>query len=353
MQTSYLAEDVTVLLKDITGQLEPTDTKTREALIQGGRHYSEMLPLEYVPSPPYFEAYRRALALSTVQTARAAATVAEQVIADKGNDAVLVSLARAGTSIGVLMRRWLKFRHGIDAPHYTVSIIRGRGIDKNAMRWLLERYPAEKLQFVDGWTGKGAIDTELRKEMAQYSGVDNRLAVLSDPARITDFCGTHDDFLIPSACLNSTVSGLMSRTVLRDDIIGPDDFHGAVYYGDLRGSDQTYDMIDTVCGTFAVITPETIAPLTQEARGAGLREVQGIAEAFGVPDINLVKPGLGEATRVLLRRLPWKLLVREDSLDAPETAHLRQLAAEKGVEIASYPLQNYRACGIIRALQDV
>ncbi len=41
--------------------------------------------------------------------------------------------------------------------------------------------------------------------------------------------GTREDFLIPSACLNSTVSGLVSRTVLNDDLIGPADFHGAKF----------------------------------------------------------------------------------------------------------------------------
>ena len=51
--------------------------------------------------------------------------------------------------------------------------------------------------------------------------VYNLLAVLADPGVCAPILGTRDDFLIPSACLNSTVSGLVSRTVLRDDLIGP------------------------------------------------------------------------------------------------------------------------------------
>ena len=90
------------------------------------------------------------------------------------------------------------------------------------MRYLLGRYPAQNLQFVDGWIGKGAILTELRKVLADYPDVSTELAVLSDPAGLTTLCGTHEDFLIPSSCLNSTVSGLISRTVLRDDLIGID-----------------------------------------------------------------------------------------------------------------------------------
>ena len=34
---------------------------------------------------------------------------------------VLVSLARAGTPVGVLMRRWAQHAHGLDLPHYAVS----------------------------------------------------------------------------------------------------------------------------------------------------------------------------------------------------------------------------------------
>ena len=57
MRSSYRQEDVIFLLKDITGLVKPQPTAERERLIQAGRHYCEMLPLEYVPSPAYMEAY--------------------------------------------------------------------------------------------------------------------------------------------------------------------------------------------------------------------------------------------------------------------------------------------------------
>ena len=63
MRSSYREEDVILLLKDITGMVEPQSTKERERLIQAGRHYCEMLPIEYVPSEKYMEAYREALEL--------------------------------------------------------------------------------------------------------------------------------------------------------------------------------------------------------------------------------------------------------------------------------------------------
>ena len=50
------------------------------------------------------------------------------------------------------------------------------------------------------------------------TGFDPEIAVLADPGSCVRTYGTRDDFLIPSACLNSTVSGLISRTVLRADL---------------------------------------------------------------------------------------------------------------------------------------
>ncbi len=350
MFSSYRPEDVTILLKDITGQIAPQSTEERERRIQSGGHYSEMLPVEYEPSPEYLGAYSAAMERYTPITAWAVARTAELIWRDLGERVVLVSLARAGTPIGILLKRYLRARYGAEVPHYTISIIRGRGIDRNAMDYILARHDPASLQFVDGWTGKGAIQRQLEEAMEDYPQVDPGLAVLSDPACVARRCGTHDDFLIPSSCLNATVSGLLSRTVLRGDLIGPGDFHGAVCYESLRDRDLTYSFIREIEGAFPA-EPPAAAPSPPPDRNLGMEEVRDICKNFGVRDINLVKPGIGEATRVLLRRLPWKLLVR--SLDDSEhLGHLYQLAQEKHVEVLEYPLQYYRACGIIRSLAD-
>ena len=84
----------------------------------------------------------------------------------------------------------------------------------------------------------------------------------------------------------------------------------------------------------------------------GLEEVKDIAEHYSIDNINFVKPGIGEATRVLIRRVPWKLLIRTGEKDNPKLAHLLQLAKEKEVPVEEYPLQNYIACGIIKNFAD-
>ena len=350
MFSTYLPSDVTILLKDITGLVQPLDTAEREAKIQSGIHYSEMLPLEYKPSQAYMSTYNLALKMYSQITADAVAAVAEKIWSDKGENVVLVSLARAGTSIGVLIKRYLQTKYKKEIQHYTISIIRGRGIDKNAMNYILERHSPTSIQFVDGWTGKGAIQNELNIAMTDFSQVSPGLAVLSDPAYIAEKCGTHDDFLIASSCLNSIVSGLMSRTFYRPDIIGNTDFHGAAFYENLISEDLTYQFVDEVekCFQFDISWK---SESEEESNLSSMEEVQRICKDFDIKDINFVKPSIGEATRVLLRRLPWKILVH--SLDDNEhLGHLYQLANEKGIEVIEYPLVNYRACGLIKQIAD-
>jgi len=341
---------VTLLLKDITGLVDPLATETREAFIQQGVHYCEMLPLEYQPSQKYLAEYENALKMNSQKTADAVVSVCEKIYREKGSDIVIVSLARAGTPVGILIKRCLEMKYNIKVYHYTLSIIRGKGIDRNAMKYILDRHSAESVQFVDGWTGKGAILKTLKKELDCYSGVSEKLAVLADPANITNLCGTKDDFLIPSSILNSTVSGLISRTFLRSDIIGENDFHGATYYGELSENDRTYEFIDTV---MSKISSATSAENSEsDSCYCGIDEVKKIAEDFGISDINLIKPSIGETTRVLLRRVPWKLLISDNLTDMSCVSHLLRLAEEKGVAVEKYPLKRYKSCGIIKELSS-
>ena len=348
MRTTYKKEDVELLLKDITGLVKPQSTQEREQLIQQGRHYCEMLPIEYSPSEAYMEAYETALKVFADSTSEAVGVLADKIMEEKGRSVVLVSLARAGTPVGILLKRNLRWKYGITVPHYSISIIRGRGIDQNAMRYLLCRYRPEDMLFVDGWIGKGAILSELRKAVADFPGVSPELAVLADPANVTKLCGTHEDILIPSSCLNCTVSGLVSRTFLRDDIIGETDFHGAVYYGELEAQDLSYAFISEIQSRFQ----KEYSQKDTGDSGQGLDEVLRIGREFKIEDVNLIKPGIGETTRVLLRRVPWKVLVHEKYMGDKALEHILRLAKEKNVPVQTYPLKNYKACGIIKKLAD-
>jgi orotate phosphoribosyltransferase-like protein len=340
---SYPAEDVAWLLKDLSDVRLEAPTEEREAAIQAGRaHYAESLPVEYQPSPAYQELFHRALDASAERLAYAVGVITEMVLAERGRDAVLVSLARAGTPVGVLVRRWARFAHGLDLPHYAISIVRGRGIDEVALAHIAARHDPARVMFVDGWTGKGAITRELAAALDGHAAATGRrfpadLAVLADPGRCTPLFGTRDDFLIPSACLNSTVSGLVSRTVLNRDLIGPDDFHGAKFYAELAAADVSALFLDAVGARFGDVAERVAKDLPgllaadRAPDWSGWEAVRRVGRAYGIDDLNLVKPGVGETTRVLLRRVPWKVLARADA--GAELAHIRLLAGERGVPV--------------------
>ncbi|WP_409472384.1 phosphoribosyltransferase [Streptomyces sp. HC307] len=380
--SSYAPEEVGWLLQDLSDVTLEAPTEEREEAIQsGGAHYAESLPVEYQPSEQYQELFHAALETSAARIAHAVGVVTETVLAELPQSRllphsrlrssggtpmsggtpiprpVLVSLARAGTPVGILMRRWAQHRHGLDLPHYAVSIVRGRGIDANALRWLAARHDPRDVVFVDGWTGKGAITRELAAALREFeesegvTGFDPEIAVLADPGSCVRTYGTREDYLIPSACLNSTVSGLISRTVLRADLVGPNDFHGAKFYRELAGADVSTAFLDAVSACFdeaAAAVDAAVKELLAADRTPtweGWAAVERISEEYGIHDVNLVKPGVGETTRVLLRRVPWKILARADA--GPDLDHVRLLAEQRGVPVEEVAELPYTCVGLI------
>lgn len=352
---SFAPADVTLLLKDVTGLVEERDTALRERDIQAGRHYSEDLPIEQVPSAAYMAVFDRLMETQLSRVALYTGILTRLVLHEYRNP-VLVSLVRAGVPCGALMRRYAGLELGVDLPHYGISIIRGKGFDENALRFLLERHPGRAPVFVDGWTGKGMITRQLEESCEGFNlrngtGLRPILAVLADPAHSCSLYATREDFINPSCCLNSTVCGLISRTVHNDALIGPGDFHGVRVYREFAAIDQTARYLDGVSRLFSTLRPEILSGyrvLLEADRSpdwSGMEAVRRIGAAFGVEDINRIKPSIGETTRVLLRRVPDRVLLREEG--HPDVGHITLLAREKGVPVTIYPDMPYLCCGLI------
>ena len=354
---SYAAEEVSWLLTDLSHvELEAPTEEREEAVQTGGAHYAESLPVEYQPESAYLDLFHDALRHNASRLAHAVGTVTEILLAERGPDLVLASLARAGTPIGILVRRWAHHAHGLDLPHVAVSIVRGRGIDRAALSWLAQRYDPASVVFLDGWTGKGAITSELSAALdahhtATGQRFDDALAVLADPGHCVRTFGTREDWLIPSACLNSTVSGLVSRTVLNTEHIGPGQFHGAKFYAELAAADVSTAFLDAVTAEFDRVRDDVVraapalAATDRTPTWQGWEAVRRISIEHGIGSENLVKPGVGETTRVLLRRVPWKVLVRPDALG--ELAHVLLLARQRGVPVEEVPDLAYSCVGLI------
>ncbi|MDM0115187.1 cysteine protease StiP family protein [Variovorax sp. J22R133] len=356
---SYLADDVRFLLKPLT--LAPiSDTAEKERLIQTGqRHYSEVIGREQLPSPHYFSLFEQAVEMNAASMARDVMLLARHIVGARGKGITLVSFARAGTPVGVLLRRTLARYFGIDAPHYCVSIIRDRGVDPVALDFILSRHASESLVFVDGWTGKGAIARELVRSLEAFNAsrqlnIPAQLFVLCDLAGQAWAAGSSDDYLIPSAVLNSTVSGLVSRSILNEHI-GPKDFHGCLLYTQWQAQDRSQWFVDRIAQAVHANASLHLAQPLRVHEPNRLRQqsqalLDQLARNYDIANVNLIKPGIGEATRVLLRRVPRMLLLRDRA--APATAHLVWLAQSADVPIEVDPTLPVHAVAVIKTLTE-
>src|SRR4051794_37590619 len=118
---SYHVEDVQFLLKDLSGITLEEFTEIREIKVQSGEHYSESLPIEYQPPQAYVDLFWSTLQEYKRKVALCIGIVSERIYQLKGNKTVLVSLARAGTPVGILIKRYIKMHYDVSLQHYSVS----------------------------------------------------------------------------------------------------------------------------------------------------------------------------------------------------------------------------------------
>ncbi|MGJ9418868.1 cysteine protease StiP family protein [Massilia sp. CMS3.1] len=355
---SYLDSDVRFLLKRLP-LADFVEVLDKEALIQSGRrHYSEMLSPERAPSTRYLALFDEACRVNGERMARDCLRLASLIVGRRSGPVTIVSLARGGTPVGVVLKRLIEGRYMRAVTHYSVSIVRDRGIDANALRHILTQgHAPESICFVDGWTGKGVIARELASSIASFNAdngvaLDAGLYVLSDLAGAAACAASCEDYLIPSSILNATVSGLISRSVLNEQI-GPEDFHGCVLYDEFAREDRSRAFVDTL-ERLALAQVDDGQPVdaadTLAAAERSRAYIDAARKRYDIADVNLVKPGIGEATRVLLRRVPRMLLLRDPH--NPAVAHLRLLADEKEVPVEIDPALPYQAVSLIRSASD-
>ena len=353
---SYRPDDVEFLLTPLQ-QVALHEVEEKEQLIQSGaRHYSEMLTPEKLPSDEYLQLFADALGRNAARMARDCLSLTKHLDSRPG-PIVLVSLVRAGTPVGAIVKRLLEQCFDRTAHHYSISIIRDRGIDWAALDHIRHRHGDEAIVFLDGWTGKGVINRELQSAIADYNAarhaqVQPHLYVLVDLCGVAHYAASYEDYLIPSAILNATVSGLVSRSILNEQI-RPGQFHGCLFFEEFRANDLSVAFVDTIVEE-ARRLPKPARTHAGDAEQALRRECRRVSEqylttasaAHGIANPNYIKPGIGEATRVLLRRLP-DLLILRDPGDA-DVAHLKRLALERGVPVETDPTLPYSAVSLIR-----
>lgn len=360
---SYPSDDVQFLLTLLPPQPD-ISVAQKERLIQSGqRHYSQMLSMERAPASAYQNLFQQACEHNGARMAADCLTLAALIAQHKPGPLALVSLMRGGTPLGVILKRLLAKWLGRAVEHFSLSILRDRGIDERALQYILQQGISDQsLVFIDGWTGKGTIARELAASIEVFNREHNRqvpsaLYSLVDLAGVSLGAASAEDYLLPCSILNATVSGLLSRSVVTEQL-SPTDFHGAVYYQHLAGADVSTWFVDFICQQAQKLLSSqpdpaywaALAPNTKVVAARSRQFIQQLQQTFSIADSNLIKPGIGEATRVLLRRAPRLLLLRDAT--ATEVTHLRLLAQDLNVPIQEDNQMPYHAVSLIKSSPD-
>ncbi len=258
-----------------------------------------------------------------------------------GSSIAIVSLMRAGTPIGVLLKRALD-QLGSGCTHYSISYLGDHGLDARALDYIRARYEDRRICLVDGWTAQGRMVRQIQKAISEYNAarearLDPGLTVLCDLSGQSSLAATADETLIPSAALNGLGSGLLSPTFYR----GNGRFHGCVFYKKWRQFDVTNFFVEEMWQAIKVELDRGPAVCTWGAqKKAALTEAledffKRAPDLFGHEDRHRYKIGANETMRALLRhatelkspgkRRSHRVIVREQEAVLPLVALARDL----------------------------
>jgi Phosphoribosyl transferase (PRTase)/PELOTA RNA binding domain len=344
---SYLETDLKLHLD--LGEVELVDILEKERRLQQGESYGRLLTPETLPNAEQSHWFSTLLEQHGPRIAAQVISLGHQIRAAHGSYLTLVSLARAGIPVGVLLTRFLRTL-GCDVSHHGISIIRGHGLDMMALEEIVRERGSNGIVFVDGWTGKGSIRNELNQSLIGQKSAGQTvvptLAVLCDPAGIADVQATFEDQILPHACLNATVGGLISRTFLQAAGSQTGARHAARFETDLVSADLSLEYVDRIERLMLEGNHVSFSAGTS----LGVRPINAAAQALelgllhGTKNPHHVKPSLGEAWRTLLRRKPRALLLGPEH--AEQTAILAY-AQHNNVPLIRVEAMPYQAIALL------
>lgn len=347
LQGSISESDCCYLLKDVNGMLMPMPASRKKEILRKGLPIYSVLAEDPPITNEENNLFLDILDQNASSIAASVGILAESILSHKGNFPVLVSLVRGGVVYGSLCRRYYQKYYHMDVPHYAISLIRGYGIDQNALNYIVQCHGDQAIQFIDGWTGSGFLCSELRKYINIFNQqhgtqIDPELGVLADTSGVCLLSGTREDIMLPDCCLNATVCGLISSVCIASEVVGPDDYHGAVVWNALSAADFSNYYLNTISNLFSKQQPkhETI-----RSNVANLISRE-LVSVFQLSDQKKARLGIGESTRAMFRSEISYLLVK-DYAD-PRLRFLCKMAEERNVSIRAYPLKNYSCAALLK-----
>lgn len=328
--STFKKEDVEILLDDVRGSVDIVDITHPNK--HSNLHYCDFIPTEDHLDKEYLDIFDRMLNITERQTAIYVGILTRKVCKQYDN-LVFVSLLRAGTVLGVLMRRYAKEVMNKDIKHYSIGLSRGKGIDFKALSDIITANPEKTIVFIDGWVGKGTTKLELDRTCEKFSekykkDVKPIMAVLCDIKNICDFTATTEDILCPNCLINAQGCGLISRITQNEKIIHENTYNGAVIFKELQEEDKTYTLIDNISKYFGKEEKTIQKGISYKGEPIVLDD---IIKRYQIQNINGIKVGLNETIRILLKRSVSFVLVKD--INNPLLDPIKYLCHKRKVEL--------------------
>ena len=343
---SYLPKDVIFLLNRKNHQ-EISIEEKEDLLINHKVHYSETLTKEMDIEAEYMSIFNTYHELNKKKISQHILSIAWYLT--KYHNKVLVSLARAGTPYGVLLKRILNSVFNQPIEHYSISIIKDRGLDLVAINHILLKHGKDvQLIYIDGWTGFGNIANELSNSMANNFPTSYfQFITISDIAGVSDICSSREDYIIPSCLLNATISGLISRTLINVD---SESFHSVKFFSEKQNQDYSLWYINElekeILATYNFSFRAEIITKNDHYRNQYLQTLQKIMLHYNLNKLFAIKPGTGETVRCLIRRNPELVIIKNP--DDPQIKPILYLCKRKNVPISIMKNMELKCIGVIK-----
>tara|TARA_Y100000310_G_C20701033_1_gene829914 strand:+ start:6778 stop:7773 length:996 start_codon:yes stop_codon:yes gene_type:complete len=308
--TSLLEEDIILLLNSIGDTENPEFLQKKEKL----------------PDEALVESFKELTDYSLESTSAAIIETANKIQNQINTQYVLVSLPRGGTHAGIGIKYVLKQNFGQDVSHYSISMLKGVGIDAYALDYVIQKHQNPFIVFVDGWVGKGELAHELRRAIADYekskqTSLQHLCAVISDPYETANISGTHAELFMPESLMGATISGLVSRSGNLHDL----SYHFTREYTEWQAQDFTNWYIQRVKDAIDK-NPLYVfhTPLDFEQVTSYIHSHHGLESKdayFGAAEVH----------RSIVRKHPSKIILRDKN--HPLASPLLISAAQKNIPI--------------------
>ena len=151
--------------------------------------------------------------------------------------------------------------------------------------------------------------------------------------------------------LNATISGLISRTLINNN---PNDYHQAKFYENFKEKDISLKYVNKISEYISKNSRQfnlnDVVFFKNSHKEKYAKFIHYMIGRYNISNSNYFKPGLGETTRMLIRRNPDFIIINENYMSSLD--HILLLCKIKDVKIFVQNDMPIPCAGVINKFQS-